>query len=274
MSCASSAPAETLRDAGSAPRRVTYAGNLRTCQIDSLMHSLDAWLAALEARHLANLTRPELTRALRALSSCYVERREKLTSGAALEGAGKRAAFALFYGPLHFLTVSAVVRAMLAHELPLDTIVDLGCGTGVGGAAWASACEKPPAIAGVDRNTWAVQEANWTYKALGLRGHAKTGDVVRSYPGTASKTTILLAYTVNELPAAPRAALLEKVSQSVRAGSRLLIVEPIARGVTAWWPEWTARLVADGARADEWRFPPGIPPPPRPHAKKDGRKPP
>ena len=50
------------------------------------MNPVDSWLAALEARHLANLTRPELTRALRALSSCYVERRDKLTSGAALEG--------------------------------------------------------------------------------------------------------------------------------------------------------------------------------------------
>src|SRR5438132_11057105 len=98
--------------------------------------SIHSWLAALEERHLANLTRPELTRALRALSSCYVERRGKLTSGAALEGAGKRAAFALFYGPLHFLTVTAVVRAMLAHELPIQTIADLGRGSGVGGAAW------------------------------------------------------------------------------------------------------------------------------------------
>src|SRR5882762_8603266 len=138
------------------------------------MTNVDAWVAALEARHLANLTRPELTRALRALSSCYVERREKLTSGAALEGAGKRAAFALFYGPLHFLTVTAVVRARLAHEMPIATIADLGCGTGVGGAAWAAACTTvtPPVIAGIDRNTWAVQEANWTYRTLGLRGQA------------------------------------------------------------------------------------------------------
>jgi hypothetical protein len=237
------------------------------------MKNVAVWLAALEARHLANLTRAELTRALRALSSCYVERREKLTSGAALEGAGKRAAFALFYGPLHFLTVSAVVRAMLAHELPLDTIADLGCGTGVGGAAWAAACASPPSIVGVDRNAWAVQEANWTYRVLGLRGQAKTGDVVRNFPAATSKTTILLAYTVNELPAETRAALLERVSQAARAGSRLLIIEPIARGVTAWWPEWTARLVADGARADEWRFPATLPPLTRQIAKGAGLDP-
>src|SRR5262245_20056339 len=119
----------------------------------------DAWLAALEERHLANLTRSELTRALRALSSCYVERREKLAGGAALDGAGKRAAFALFYGPLHFLTVDAVVRALGAHERPVRGIHDLGCGTGAGGAAWGLAAAAPPAIAGIDRNPWAVGEA-------------------------------------------------------------------------------------------------------------------
>jgi hypothetical protein len=234
---------------------------------------VDAWIAALEERHLANLTRPELTRALRALSSCYVERREKLTAGAALEGAGKRAAFALFYGPLHFLTVTAVVRALLAHEIPIATIADLGCGTGVGGAAWAGACEKPPPIAGIDRNGWAVQEANWTYKTLGLQGHAKTGDVVRNYPAAAAGTAVLLAYAVNELSAETRASLLERVTASTRAGARLLIVEPIARGVTAWWPEWTAKLAVHGARADEWRFPARLPPLTRQIAKGAGLDP-
>jgi hypothetical protein len=52
------------------------------------------------------LTRPELGRALRALSSCYIERRGKLGDGHALEGRGKRAAFALYYAPLHFLIVA------------------------------------------------------------------------------------------------------------------------------------------------------------------------
>jgi hypothetical protein len=243
------------------------------------MNSVDSWLAALEARHLANLTRPELTRALRALSSCYVERREKLTSGAALEGAGKRAAFALFYGPLHFVTVTAVVRARLAHEIPIETIADIGCGTGVGAAAWAAACTTvtPPSIAGIDRNTWAVQEANWTYRTLGLRGQSKTGDVVRSYPSIATadpaKTAVLLAYTVNELPPDTRALLLDRVSQSTRAGARLLIIEPIARGVTTWWDEWTTRLAPDGARADEWRFPARLPPLIRQIAKGAGLDP-
>ena len=62
------------------------------------------WIAALEARHLANLRVPEVTRALRALSSAYVERRRRPASSGgarpnvlgALDSAGKRAAFALF----------------------------------------------------------------------------------------------------------------------------------------------------------------------------------
>jgi len=224
------------------------------------MTDITAWLAALEERHLANLTHSELTRALRALSSMYVERREKLASGAALDSAGKRAAFALFYGPLHFLTIDAVVRALGANMKKFEAILDLGCGTGVGGAAWALACEEVPQIRGVDRNGWAVSEANWTYSQLGLRGRARTGDAVRDLSGTRSSDhPILLAYTVNELPDAPRAALLEKLVEATRKGTPLLLVEPIARRDKAWWPEWTARLGAEGVRADEWRFPASLP---------------
>ena len=144
------------------------------------MNNFNAWLAALEQRHLADLTRSELTRALRALSSCYIERREKLAGGAALDGAGKRAAFALFYGPLHFFTVKAIVRAI--DGKPPRTIHDLGCGTGVGGAAWAIHCEGTPAITGIDRNAWAIAEANRTYAELGLRGRAQTGDLLTRFP--------------------------------------------------------------------------------------------
>jgi hypothetical protein len=223
------------------------------------MTDITAWLAALEERHLANLTRSELTRALRALSSVYVERRDKISSGAALDSAGKRAAFALFYGPLHFLTIDAVVRALGANRSKMETILDLGCGTGVGGAAWALACDPVAQVRGLDRNGWAVTEANWTYSQLGLRGRARTGDAVRDLTAGSPGHAILLAYTVNELPDAPRAALLEKLVDAARQRTPLLVVEPIARRDKAWWPEWTARLGAEGARADEWRFPANLP---------------
>ena len=97
---------------------------------------VEAWYAALEARHLTTLTFTEVRRALQALSSLYVERRDRLGKGAALEGKGKRAAFSMFYGPLHFLVVREIVRALAAADPPPRRIVDLGCGTGTAGAAW------------------------------------------------------------------------------------------------------------------------------------------
>jgi hypothetical protein len=234
----------------------------------------DEYLAALEQRHFANLTQSEVTRALRALSSCYVERRGKLASGGALDGAGKRAAFALFYGTLHFLTVGEVVRALGAHEPAPHVIHDLGCGTGVGGAAWALACGGRPAIEAVDRNSWAVAEANWTYRELGLRGRAKVGDLVRTAAAAReARPAILLAYAVNELPPESRTALLDKLVLAVQGGASLLIVEAIAKRDKEWWPEWTARLVPAGAREDEWRLPAALPPLVRQLAKGAGLDP-
>jgi hypothetical protein len=80
--------------------------------------TLDAWVHALEERHLHELQFREVSKALRALSSTYVERRHRVASGAALSSAGKRAAFALFYGPLHYLFVERVVDALGARAMP------------------------------------------------------------------------------------------------------------------------------------------------------------
>ena len=224
------------------------------------MADVDSWLAALEARHLANLTRPELTRALRALSSCYVERRDRLARGGALEGAGKRAAFALFYAPLHLLTVSHIVDALNAGRRPVQQILDLGCGTGAAGVAWATSMDATPAVIGIDRSAWAVDEANWTYRHFGMRGRASTGDLTRAPIRADARTGILLAYAVNELPPERRAVLLERLVQRVRGGAALLVVEPIARRTADWWDEWRAALAREGARADDWRFAADLPP--------------
>jgi len=222
------------------------------------MH-VDAWLAALERRHTASLTSAELTRALRALSSCYVERRGRLGSGAALEGTGKRAAFALFYGPLHFLTIVHIVRALEGCARTPEAILDLGCGTGVGGAAWALACGTRPRVTGIDRSPWAAGEAAWTYAQLGIHGSARTADALKVVLPRASASAVLLAYAVNELDTGGRANLLEKLVDAVRAGTRVLIVEAIALRDKPWWPEWTRALAAEGARADEWRFDSDVP---------------
>jgi len=212
-----------------------------------------AWLGALEARHLADLRPAEVGRALRALSSAYVERRDRLARGAALDGAGKRAAFALFYGPLHFLVVRAIVRALNAAEPPVDLIADLGCGTGVAGAAWALECVPRSRIFGVERHPWAADEARWTCRTLGLDADVRCGDLSRvRFPARAS--AVVAAYTANELAEDARAALLREVMAAHARGTRALVVEPIAKSAVPWWPSWAAAFRAAGGREDEWRF--------------------
>jgi len=218
-----------------------------------------AWLGALEARHRQSLSFAEVRRALQALSSLYVERRDKLGSGAALEGAGKRAAFALFFGPLHFLLLREIVRALGAAERPPRTILDLGCGTGAAGAAWAFETAGRATLEGVDRSAWAVAEARWTASRLGLRARFSTGDLVRA-PLRPAPDAVLLAFTVNEVRPEARAPLLERLLAAQGDGSRVLVVEPLARRALTFWDEWSRRFAAAGGRADEWRFSVALPP--------------
>ncbi len=218
-----------------------------------------AWIADLETRHLADLTFPEVSRALRALSSAYVERRSTIARGAALAGAGKRAAFALFYGPLHFLLVREIA-SQLPHALEGQrTIVDLGCGTGAAGAAWASACRRSPQVVGIDLHPWALEEAARTYRAFGLRARterAKVGE--RKLPR--EPASFVAAFAVNELEEAARSALLPQLLERASRGDRVLVVEPIARSAAPWWNAWRRAFEAAGGRADEWRFAAALPP--------------
>ena len=203
-----------------------------------------------------------MSRALRALSSSYVERRGALARGAALDGAGKRAAFALFYGPLHYLLIKEIVEAVarLKPRAPeIRTIIDLGCGTGVAGAAWASACARPPAIIGVDKHPWAVGEAEDTYRALQMNARVRRDDLSR-LPPAKPPAGIIAAYSVNELADEARAALLTRLLDRARRGDRVLIVEPLARGIAPWWNEWRDAFASIGGRGDEWRFPAALPP--------------
>jgi SAM-dependent methyltransferase len=227
--------------------------------------SVERWLQAAEQRYLADLTPAELTRSLKALSSCYVERRAGLRTGQALSGAGKRAAFALFYAPLHFLTVREIARALIgppsllrasASQAPRP-IVDLGCGTGAAGAAWAMATGGR--ISGYDVNPWAVQQAAWTYRVMGLEGHARRSpiDQVR-WPSQPSD--LIVAFLVNELPVPARDSLLPRLLQAVGHGHRVVIVEPIARRASPWFSAWQAAFEAGGGHAGEWRFRAALPP--------------
>jgi hypothetical protein len=169
---------------------------------------LTAWNNEAEKRYLADLRPAEVARALRALSSAYVERRHAVPSG--LDSAGKRAAFALYYAPLHFAATAHVVNELGAAAPPPHTIVDLGCGTGAAGAAWARAAGGTSMISGIDRHPWAVSEARWTYRVLGLHGQARAGDAAappRVKPGAA----IVAAYLLNELAPEPRRRLEDRL---------------------------------------------------------------
>jgi SAM-dependent methyltransferase len=212
-----------------------------------------AWIDALEARHLADLGFPEVRRALQALSSLYVERRGRMRSGAALDGAGKRAAFALYYGPTHHLLVREVVRALGSGAPPPGEIVDLGCGTGTAGAAWARECTPTARLTGVDLSGWAVREARWTYRQLGLRGRAVRDDAATvALPRRGGG--VIAAFVVNELADEARSGLLSRLLDARAAGAMVLVVEPLSRRINPWWAAWADAIGAAGGRENEWRF--------------------
>lgn len=219
----------------------------------------DAWLSQLEVRHLADLRVPEVTRALRALSSAYVERRHKVSGGSTLDTAGKRAAFALFYAPLHFLATHHVIGALDANAPSPTVILDLGCGTGVAGAAWALASERRPPVIGIDRHPWAVQEAKWTLRQLRVDGQARQGDLTR-LPRVEPRGAIVAAYALNELAGPARETIEGYLIDAAAAGARVLVLEPIARAITPWWNSSASRVIAAGGRADEWKIQLELPP--------------
>jgi hypothetical protein len=225
------------------------------------------WLAALQERHLANLTRQEFTRAVRALSARYVERRQQLPDRSPLDSAGKRAAFALFYAPLHFVTTQAAL-AHLRVRTDLRAITDLGCGTGVCGAAWALLHEARPAITGIDTNAWTLDEARWNWRTMGLQGQAVRGDLLAGATRllkqpeiSLARTGVIAGWAINELDAATRDKALDAIDALVGRGASLVILEPLARGVAPWWDDWAARLAARGVTAGDVKLDVALPPP-------------
>ena len=217
------------------------------------------WLEALEAKHLADLRIAEVTRALRALSSAYVQRRHVVAGGGTLDSAGKRAAFALFYAPLHLLTTLAVVRGLGAEGSKPASVVDIGCGTGAAGAAFALATGGTAFVKGFDRNAWAVDEARWTYRQLRLQGQTRQADAAR-LPPLRKGDVAVVGYTLNELSPDKREAVELQLVAAAAAGAAVLILEPISRSITPWWSVTARRFEAAGGRADEWRFPLDRPP--------------
>lgn len=232
----------------------------------------DEWVTALLDRHAGRMARPEFLKAIRALSARYVERRHDLPGRSVLDTSGKRAAFAAFYAPLHFLTVREIVGRL---NLPaVRTIVDLGCGTGVASAAWALASEPALVIHGVDRNNWALDEARWNWRALEVRGRAVHGELGKTLTALAQPrvrpergrglaaspdTAILAAWSLNELAPDKRHLALHDLLICASLGSPVLVVEPLATRAAPWWRDWARHAESAGARADEWTLDPALP---------------
>lgn len=219
---------------------------------------LPRWYAALERRQLADLTFAEVRRGAEALSQAYVQRGRKVAGGKALDGRGKRAAFALLYAPLHFVVVAHAVEQLAATPHP--RILDVGCGTGVCSAAWAlCAGRPPPRLDGLDTHPWALGEARHNWRDLGLTGSAKRGDAAGVWPGPMSGTSIVVGFVLNELPDAVREAVVHKLLAAHAAGAQVLIFEPVARGVAPFWPALEASVQARGGISCEHRIPAVLP---------------
>lgn len=226
--------------------------------------SLHTLIEALRHRHLQELTFSEVRRALQALSSLYVQRRNKLTPHSAAGSTGKRAAFALFYGPLHFLLMQHITAALALGNRPLKHLFEIGCGTATPAAAWALSVNPKAIITGYDLNPWAVQEARWTLQTLKLTAHIHAKDITRlsmdrlaaDHPHSA----ILAAFVINELNDAQREKYLAQLMAAKKHGAQILIVEPIAKTISPWWDQWADTFIKAGGRADAWRFRVTLPP--------------
>jgi SAM-dependent methyltransferase len=217
----------------------------------------DQWQERALARFSPPLTFAEIRRGVQALSLLYVERRGAGNLGArSLDGDGKRAAFACFYAPLHFLTLYHALRARDLGNVA--RVVDVGCGTGASGAAAALAIAettgaKAPQLVGVDRSGFALGEARRTAADLGLRGAWKRGALPQAMPALRAGDLACLGWCVNELLEPARDAIFVGLVTAVERGAGLVVTEPLATGVTPWWRDWVAAFAEHGGASFEAR---------------------
>lgn len=209
-----------------------------------LRQAFDDWLAGTLGRFVPPLTFSELRKGVQALSSLYVERRgEGRLASRAIEGIGKRGALATYYAALHFLVVHHALRMVEPEALAFARrIVDGGCGTGAVGAAVASFFEGRPEVTGIDRSGWALEEAERTWGAFGVRGRPLRGEFPRAIPRGGAGLAYVFGWSISELDDDERDALLRKLIGALRRGSALLVVEPLSVRVSPWWADWVQKL--------------------------------
>lgn len=208
----------------------------------------------LQERYSRDLTFQEIRRGLQALSQVYTAKRNKLQTQGVWDGAGKRAAFALYYGSIHFVLFSEIARSLGPNLQHIKAVLDLGCGTGVGALAWAAHVPQSIQVTAVDEANWAVGEARWLMERWGVAAKVTRQDVLT--PRFLGREGLVFAgFTVNELADAQRQTLCDKLMQAHADGAQVLIVEPIANNVVPWWSHWQKIFADRGGQTREWKIP-------------------
>jgi hypothetical protein len=112
-------------------------------------------------------------------------------------------------------------------------------------------------MVGIDRSGWALEEATWTWRTLGLRGTVRRGELAD--PPAREGDGIVAGWSVNELGDAGREAVLPRLLAAGARGIPVLVLEPIARRPVPWWEAWSEGFRSAGGRDDAWRFPGELP---------------
>ena len=215
----------------------------------------DAWLASLDERHLADLRPPEVARALRALSSCYVERRGKLASGARSRARETRGLRALLRAPA--LPGHAGGRAgdFLTPRRRSPHWSISAAGPAAAGAAWAVEGGRP---------------AHRRLRSTPLGGRRSELDVPRARPcGRATRVDVVARRLragrgdadprgLHRSTSCPMTRDAAAAAPARRARARRARARSSSRSPGAWrrgGPRWAEAFSRAGGRADEWRFP-------------------
>lgn len=221
---------------------------------------IDSWIADARQRN-GDLEVRDLRRGIQAVSSVYVESRRQGELGSrATRGAARRAAFASYFAPLHFLTTWHLLASGELGELPdIGRIVDLGCGTGAVSAALALRASPAPPIEAVDSLGWALGEARRTYAHFGLRARTRRLRLPRGLPSLRADDQVVCGWFANECSNEERAGLLDALERGVKRGAGLVVLEPLAERAVPWWSEWVDRLGARGLSSGLFRQPAELP---------------
>jgi SAM-dependent methyltransferase len=215
---------------------------------------IDAWIADARRRN-GDLATRDLRRGIQAVSGVYVEGRQQGELGSrATRGPARRAAFASYFAPLHFLTTWHLLESGEFGSLPDSArILDLGCGTGAVGAALALRRSPTPPIEAIDALGWALGEARRTFAHFGLRARTRRARLPRGLPAPRAGDLIVCGWFANECSEEERAQLLDALERGLERGAGLLVLEPLAERAVPWWSDWRERLAARGLASGLFR---------------------